>query len=665
MKIRTLKIHNFRQFHGEHEIDFCSTSSKNVVVIHGANGSGKTSILNAFKWAFYGKVDFDTNDENIVNDIALHDSGANAATSVKIALSFEHEGDIYHVERQQPFVNASGTPKSAGPSEVTVRRIGEDNLSVVEQNPEAALNFILPLNLQPYFFFNGERIEKLSFSSRAQDIKEAIKNIMGLTIVERAIDHLGKGVRRELSKDTSELQSADLINVAKSIDAKEQEMDQRREAIDSHDKSVREISAQIQDLNSKLKGIEKASSLQEERESLEALLRKNKENRDSQSKRQRDLISARGFIPLSMPAFSNALDKLSEAKRQGQLPAKVRAQLVDDLIAAQKCICERSVSPGSPEHSALLHLKNDLSDQSMENAFFDLSSDAKHVHSATEDFFSLLSDIRGISEGLASERTALNSKLDKISQELSNIDIDDVARAENKRKELQGILDFNKEQIAVRKHELSDLEKQLFDLQAKQKNLQEQEGRQFVSQQRLNSASKVRDRLSAFLEFRTNEVREKLSEKVNSTFGMIIRKPYNAVISDDFTLEVYKPLPNGGSALVLEKSTGENQICSLSFIASIVSDAKEKHAQGSKNFYRGGIFPIVMDSPFGALDPEYRELVARYIPKLADQVIILVSESQWRGEVQRECADRVAASYRLSSLENEHKMPYTAITRES
>ena len=54
MKIEKLIINNFRQFFGEIEIEFSTDELKNVTVVHGANGSGKTSLLNAFKWCFYG-----------------------------------------------------------------------------------------------------------------------------------------------------------------------------------------------------------------------------------------------------------------------------------------------------------------------------------------------------------------------------------------------------------------------------------------------------------------------------------------------------------------------------------------------------------------------------------------------------------------------------------
>ena len=45
------------------------------------------------------------------------------------------------------------------------------------------------------------------------------------------------------------------------------------------------------------------------------------------------------------------------------------------------------------------------------------------------------------------------------------------------------------------------------------------------------------------------------------------------------------------------------------------------------------VFPLVMDSPFGALDSTHRRQVARSIPILANQLVVLVSKTLWRDEV--------------------------------
>ena len=85
MKLRSIKINNFRQINGEQEITFSSADDKNVTVIHGKNGSGKTTILNAFKWCFYGQTDFETSTDNILNNKAIFEAGPNS----KVALSIK------------------------------------------------------------------------------------------------------------------------------------------------------------------------------------------------------------------------------------------------------------------------------------------------------------------------------------------------------------------------------------------------------------------------------------------------------------------------------------------------------------------------------------------------------------------------------------------------
>jgi DNA sulfur modification protein DndD len=54
-----------------------------------------------------------------------------------------------------------------------------------------------------------------------------------------------------------------------------------------------------------------------------------------------------------------------------------------------------------------------------------------------------------------------------------------------------------------------------------------------------------------------------------------------------------------------------------------------------------------MDSPFGSLGPNYRRQVADHITRLADQVIIMVTNTQWRGEVEQSLRGRVGKAYVL------------------
>jgi DNA sulfur modification protein DndD len=62
----------------------------------------------------------------------------------------------------------------------------------------------------------------------------------------------------------------------------------------------------------------------------------------------------------------------------------------------------------------------------------------------------------------------------------------------------------------------------------------------------------------------------------------------------------------------------------------------------------GAAYPLVIDSPFGALSV-FRDGVARYVPELAPQVMLLVSPETHSGTVERALAEtgRIGRRYCL------------------
>ena len=60
MLLKSLKLKNFRQYKGVQQLHFAADKDKNVTVILGDNTSGKTTLVQAFIWAFYGKESFNS-----------------------------------------------------------------------------------------------------------------------------------------------------------------------------------------------------------------------------------------------------------------------------------------------------------------------------------------------------------------------------------------------------------------------------------------------------------------------------------------------------------------------------------------------------------------------------------------------------------------------------
>jgi DNA sulfur modification protein DndD len=144
------------------------------------------------------------------------------------------------------------------------------------------------------------------------------------------------------------------------------------------------------------------------------------------------------------------------------------------------------------------------------------------------------------------------------------------------------------------------------------------------------------DRIDDLFEGYQDEVRKSVNDRVNDIFQDIIAKDYYARIGEDYSLKILKDVESQESVPVA-KSTGERQVASLSFIASLVSLARDRYESDVDGMYfTGGIYPMIMDSPFGYLDPEYQKRISAVLPEMAPQVVVLVTQSQWTTEVAGE-----------------------------
>ncbi|MDW7669904.1 MAG: AAA family ATPase, partial [Bacillota bacterium] len=64
MKLNRIKLKNFRSFGGEHDIDLNIKESKNIILIGGKNGAGKSSLFEGMKLCLYGPLTFGYMNQN-------------------------------------------------------------------------------------------------------------------------------------------------------------------------------------------------------------------------------------------------------------------------------------------------------------------------------------------------------------------------------------------------------------------------------------------------------------------------------------------------------------------------------------------------------------------------------------------------------------------------
>jgi DNA sulfur modification protein DndD len=627
-------------------MDLDTRGTSNVIVIHGENGAGKTTLLNAFKWCFYGQTDFDSRSDNLLNEQAMFKAGPGDSLTMAVTVEFENDGLRYTAKREKLFrrdLDRNCEPMGEGTFALTW--IDASGAAQTSSNSNTHMSQILPEKMQPYFFFNGERIEKLAHVNSAGQVQNAIKNLMGLEIVERAGQHLGGPVIARLRKELKDTSSADLADVIERESLMGDQVKDVKAQIAQIERNIVDFEEALHEVNRAFEANAEVANLNKERLDLEQQCAQLRQKLAALNKERRDRVSAVGGLAFAGNLFKTAGAILDEKRQKGELPSKVKGQFIDDLLARRLCICERELTPGSVAHSAVHAFKGSATSADVEDAFITTSGQIGSILRDRDNLFAELTAFQAQEREYEDSLRIKLGQIDEIASKIGNRECEDITALETRRGQLQDDIKRSSAQKGALSATLKSWVDQLAELTRERERLSAKSERNGVATQRLKLADEVKRVLEALYTALAEQVRHRLSTKVDETFKAIMRKPYWAEISKDYTLEIYKSIGDE-KQLVYEKSTGESQVTSLSFVGSIVSLAKERATADTENF-RGGVFPIVMDSPFGALDADYRQKIAEYIPELAEQVIIMVSTSQWKGEVANQVRHRMAREYTL------------------
>jgi DNA sulfur modification protein DndD len=191
MLIKSLKMENFRQFKGVTAVDFSCDPEKNVTIILGDNTFGKTTLLQAFNWCFYGKATFNQNSDFLLNYEVAAEMMPKDTRNVEVEITLIHDDTEYVISRLQKYTFYGDSVKGDQYPVVKVSYKQPDGQmeSVKAVQVKNVINNILPEELSSYFFFDTERVNSIS---TRKDVADAVKGLLGLSTIDSAIKHLGK-----------------------------------------------------------------------------------------------------------------------------------------------------------------------------------------------------------------------------------------------------------------------------------------------------------------------------------------------------------------------------------------------------------------------------------------------------------------------------------------
>lgn len=316
MIINWIEMNYFFRIYHSSKIDFSVDTNKNVTIIKGDNGTGKTTMLSAFSWVFYGEVEDPLSVEKMLNKRRIYEmkQGDFEEAGVKVCISDNQH--TYIISRSQKFKKVNDTEAAI---------IGEPNYYAIDQaNPSSAIEdktffeSIIPKDLKGFFFFDGERIDRLAKIDGRAEIKKAILDILGLTTLEKiesAIEEVQSDYNKQVKKVTK----------SKTIQQLRQEYDDIEEAIKADRGKLatfreekKEAEKQLENCNKFLKehNADLINNLQLKRENLE-----NEKNNIvvSQEKEKQDLcryISKNFKFYLLSDRFQEISEFLEEKRKK-------------------------------------------------------------------------------------------------------------------------------------------------------------------------------------------------------------------------------------------------------------------------------------------------------------------------------------------------------------
>lgn len=639
MKLLSISLLNFRQFYGSQTIHFATDPNKNVTLFHAENGVGKTTLLNAILWCFYGQRGV-TAKFNSKSDILSYQAVAEKANIAKVDVTFDHDGAMYTVTRRHTV-----SPGGKGDEYVSAYAINDGNTEPLSA-PEALINSVIPLEMAHHFFFDGEHAENFASSGQFQQVGEAIRNMLGSTVADCAIDDL-----RWAAKQYGE----DLANHAddEQIRRKSAEVEQAKVLVEksraaklAEAEKITILNDQIAKIDEDLGNTQAAKTLQKRRNELESRLRT---VQTSLSEAERETVRWIGRQALSVVATrlsKETLHFIDEEKVKGKIPSPFNEELVTTLLSELKCLCGRPLEPTSEWYANVQNLLRKAGNAEVQSRVIRARG---FLGELKANRVSAPKDLERTQKTYAQayqESRRIQQQLDEVSAQIENIDFAGIDSKERARKGFQAQLIQTATDVGKYERDIKIYENVIEKCTREQERLVASNSKATKLLKRKILAERALSLVKGLLESHESQAKAFIAREVNEILGVTARRNYQFEWGAGFAFD----LTYASNGRTVPRSSGENQLLSLAFIAALIKFCRSRSAtQDDPLLIPGVVAPLVLDSPFGQLDSAYRVDTSRFIANMAEQIALFVSSSQGSPDVLESLSERVGKEYVLIS----------------
>ena len=610
MIINRLTMHNFGVYAGTNTFEF--THEKPIVLIGGMNGRGKTTFLEAILLSLYGanSIGYKESKYNSYNQyLRSYVNKSDWSQSSFIELEFvlnESTNDSYVVRREW---NAL--------SKITKETISVQQNGVYSEfltkNWAMFVENILPSALSSFYFFDGEKIAELAVAKTDDQMKESIRSMLGITVLDVLKSDLGRCIRRMSKKNNDD-------NAGKNLESLREERELAATELAKTDESIRQAIKRVDQIQANLEQLHKKYELQGG-----AVLEQRQELMQKRAEVQTGIVQNAESL-IGMAATELPLVLVGDLIRQIKLQAEDEH---NDLIMQQALeqmdayLSDFAVEhPDSVETSRVfLDYVRGQTQQDASPRIYEISDQA--LFQLNELVENSLKQGVNLTKNLFADKRTLKKQLDELDNYLT-LDINEKA--------LAAIYD----QIKVKEAELVEAQVELSKLQQdrssinavliaktseynrdveaylKKVELQDDAGRMLKYS---DMALKIVDAYTIELQKRKTDI---LGLTITECYKKLANKKnlIREIVMDSQSLDMRYLDGNGHEVSKESLSAGEKQLMVIAILWALALCSKKK-------------LPIIIDTPLSRLDSQHRtSIISTYFPNASDQTIILSTDTE-------------------------------------
>ena len=633
MLLQSIKLENFRQFRNE-SIDFADgENGKNVTIIIGENGTGKTTFAQAFFWCLYGETEF--SDKSMLNKLVATEMRPGQECKVQVTLKLHHGEVDYTLIREQAYKKDSSNRIKADNTvfDIAVKDASGNTSYVKKSQCESEVKGILPKELSRYFFFDGERIEKMSkdisTGKKATDFAEAVKGLLGLNAMYSAIQHFNPRNRSSvISSYESSYNAQSNAKIKEYTDTIERckteiaAIDARIEELDNEIESARAKSEKSEEIKQYAEGEE----LQEKKERLLKKIAVAERSKSNVYKLiSKDFNgSLSSFFSISL--VQRALELLSEKDFAGKDIPYIHAKTIEYLLKQKVCLCGTHLDEGTIPYAKVKELIDFLPPQSISTTIGDFKKESKRRAGDCQDVYGKMGDHLAVISQQDDDLTDLRDELAGVEGKLSGGDVRAKVRAINSEIQIcdQTIHKDNAERdrkIAEKAKKESEMERA--DSERRNLTLLDDNNKKIEIYKAY--AERIYKELQEVYATSEAEIRDRLQTTINNIFKQIYEGGLYLTIDEKYHISVYATDYDGD----VETSTAQSISVIFAFITGIIKMARDNRNATDENaqLLSSEPYPLVMDAPLSAFDKRRIKTVCEALPETAEQVIIFIKDT--------------------------------------